>query len=321
MARKPWFKFWPEYELALRCVSPSACRVGISMLSLCNQSSRRGFALLSGRPASALQIARLAVADCTPDEAALWCRELCESAMASFNESDGSFSIPRMVQDESEDGRDRENGKKGGNPRLANPLPTHCQPPSNPSLSSSCSSSLPSGSEGGRGETAPPAPIGQMRPDPNRGRKPAGWDSWPPGLRRTWDAYPGHRRGSARDWAKLWASMDLEPIADQIVRSVEGWKLSDQWRENVIPLGETFIRQERYTGDLPPDAAKAIRVADAKALRTRLFNVARLGGVTDERAGPMADDAIRRRLFTAEDLAGTDGALLELWKERTKGAS
>jgi hypothetical protein len=63
------------------------------------------------------------------------------------------------------------------------------------------------------------------------------------------------------------------------------------------------------------DAAKAIRIADAKALRTRLFNVARMG--RPRRKATMAD-AIRRRLFTAEDLAVR--MLLNL-ERTTKGAS
>ncbi len=250
MARKPWFKFWPEYELALRCVSPSACRVGISMLSLCNQSSRRGFALLSGRPASALQIARLAVADCTPDEAALWCRELCESAMASFNESDASFCIPRLVQDESEDGRDRENGKKGGNPRLANPLPTPCQPPPNPSLSSSCSSSLPSGSEGGRGETSPPAPTGQIRP--HFDDDPPVLSHWLPAAKRLLDLYP--RRMGGRAAVSAFA-VALQAVADRGDTDPEAY-LSQSVRTfaeavkgkapDFIPSPVTWARDGRY---------------------------------------------------------------------------
>lgn len=179
------------------------------------------------------------------------------------------------------------------------------------------SGSVSSSEEGGVGEARQEPPPGQIRPDPNRGRKPLGWECWPDGLRRAWEAYPGHRRGSASDWFKVWTNRELEPIAADVVRSIEGWKLSKQWSEGIIPLGETFIRQERYTGDVPPDAAAKVRVAEAKALRTRLFNVARLGGVQEARAGEMADDAIKRRMFTPEELAGTDEQVLELWKART----
>ena len=168
----------------------------------------------------------------------------------------------------------------------------------------------------------PPKGDGVVAIAPRRERRKASdWRSEaPPGFLAFWSAYPASRRVDPRKCLAVWNDRGNESKADAIVSNVKAWSLSEQWtRENgkFAPQTTTFLNQDRMETAPPPDAAAKVRVAEAKALRTRLIEVARLGGVDDIRAGPMADDAIKRRMFTPEELAGTDEQVLELWKART----
>lgn len=72
----------------------------------------------------------------------------------------------------------------------------------------------------------------------------------PVGFKRFWDAWPKHKRKEGRySCCKKWVQLKLEPIADEIIKALEVWKISEKWMEGggqYIPLPMTWINQRRW---------------------------------------------------------------------------
>jgi uncharacterized protein YdaU (DUF1376 family) len=80
----------------------------------------------------------------------------------------------------------------------------------------------------------------------------------PAGFQRFWEAWPRHKRKVARDVCLArWRRMDLEAMADDIVRHVESMKASIDWQKDggeYIPAPLVYLRQERYLAPPPASA-------------------------------------------------------------------
>lgn len=122
--KKPSWQFYPGdwmKDTELRSVSSAARGIWIDMLCLMHESGRRGYLQVNGRPASLEQIARMT--GNSTEEAALYLQELIDSGVCSRTkdgiDGDGCIYSRRMVRDEANKKAWRENGKKGGNQKLA----------------------------------------------------------------------------------------------------------------------------------------------------------------------------------------------------------
>ncbi|MDR1518957.1 MAG: hypothetical protein LBU23_02280 [Planctomycetota bacterium] len=106
---------------SLRSVSLAARGLWIELLCRMFECDRRGYLQVNGKPASLAQIARMA--GCDTDEASLHLRELDDSGVFSrtphgSDGEEGCIYSRRMVRDEANKKAWRENGKKGGNPKI-----------------------------------------------------------------------------------------------------------------------------------------------------------------------------------------------------------
>lgn len=88
----------------------------IEMLALMHEANPRGHLLLNGRPMTNRQLAALAV--CTVDEVETLLDELAAAGIFDRRKN-GVIVSRRMEKDEQIARKNRENGKKGGNPSLS----------------------------------------------------------------------------------------------------------------------------------------------------------------------------------------------------------
>jgi hypothetical protein len=131
----------------VRSCSLAARGLWTDMLCLMFESPRRGYLQqANGTPLSSSQIARMT--GCDTDEAAHLLQELEDAGVFSRTEH-GVIYSRRIARDERQREVNRENGKRGGNPKLTNSVKRNSNPPVNrkinrnltPSSSSSSSSS------------------------------------------------------------------------------------------------------------------------------------------------------------------------------------
>lgn len=116
----PWMKFYPQDWRAdekLRMCSLAARGLWIEIMSLMHRSEKYGFLLISGRVPSDAQLAMQVGAPIEQITDLLAELETCE--VFSRNSTGIVFSR-RMVRDQKKVRTSRENGKKGGNPKLSN---------------------------------------------------------------------------------------------------------------------------------------------------------------------------------------------------------
>ena len=120
MTKLPWLKFYPadwRADPALRCCSLAARGLWIEMLAIMHEAEPRGHLLVKARPVTAEQMA--ALTGSSVDECSHLEQEL-ETAGVFDRRKNGVIVSRRMERDENLSRKNRENGQKGGNPRLCN---------------------------------------------------------------------------------------------------------------------------------------------------------------------------------------------------------
>lgn len=105
----------------------------------------------------------------------------------------------------------------------------------------------------------------------------AGAAAYPPGFLRVWAATPkkGRARSSQVEAFAVWKDLKLEPIADQVLRSIQAWSVSEDWtRENGkgVPGLHRWLKRRKWTEEAdapPPEPVEAgncfVRSPDAAA--------------------------------------------------------
>lgn len=87
---------------------------------------------------------------------------------------------------------------------------------------------------------------------------------------RFWSLYPNKQgKEPAR---KKWHSLKLDPLTDTIIAAVERLKtLDDKWKNGFVPMGSTFINQQRWTDEpmSAPNAARGGQPGNAPAHKTK----------------------------------------------------
>lgn len=114
-----WFKFYPHDwsgDRKLHMCSIGARGLWIEMLCVMHEAEPYGHLLTDGRPVTVRQIA--ALAGIPQAECGKYLAELESAGVYSRTEQKGIYSR-RMVRDRAKAEKDRENGKAGGNPQLA----------------------------------------------------------------------------------------------------------------------------------------------------------------------------------------------------------
>jgi hypothetical protein len=139
----PWFPFYPAdwlTDVNLRTCSAAARGIWIDMICVMDKSSRRGYLEVNGFPMDAKAISRN-IGE-SPEDVAAAIAEL-ERAGVLYREASGTMYCKRMVEDTEVRDKARQNGRRGGNPRLVNPpLNPEVNPPVNPGVGNGVNPSL-----------------------------------------------------------------------------------------------------------------------------------------------------------------------------------
>lgn len=126
----PWMKFYPHdwrSDPALRACSPAARSIWLDMLCLMHDAEPYGHLLINGSAPSIKTLSGLFNVHHKSLIAAM--KELAEHGVYSVDDSGVIFSR-RMVRDHANSLRDKENGRRGGNPNIAKGLtPRLTSPP------------------------------------------------------------------------------------------------------------------------------------------------------------------------------------------------
>jgi hypothetical protein len=133
----PWLKFYPadwRAEPALRMVSLEARGLWIECLCIMHEAEPYGHLMVRGAP---LEVPSLAAIAGAPEQVVRSCLHELEEAGVSSRNKDGVMVCRRMVRDSKKRERDKNNGKKGGNPALKMPVASNVyvlgvNPPVNP---------------------------------------------------------------------------------------------------------------------------------------------------------------------------------------------
>lgn len=167
--RDPWMKFFPadwRADPALRLCSMAARGLWIEMLGVMYEATRRGHLLIKGAVPSPEQLA--IVVGCGTDECVALLAELERNGVFS-RKRNGVIYSRRMEADEIKSSKNRDNGRKGGNPALrSSPSnPTDNPPPDNRRLIREDKAHIPEARSQRREEKkdSPPPPPS---PDPAR---------------------------------------------------------------------------------------------------------------------------------------------------------
>jgi hypothetical protein len=118
----PWFKFYPvdwRAEPSLRMVSLEARGFWIECLCIMHEADPYGHLLVRGVPVETPQLAAIVGA---PEQVVRSCLHELEEAGVLSRNRDGVVVCRRMVRDGKKRERDKNNGKKGGNPALKMPV-------------------------------------------------------------------------------------------------------------------------------------------------------------------------------------------------------
>lgn len=122
MSKLPWFKFYPadwRAEPALRMVSLEARGFWIECLCIMHEAEPYGHLIVRGAP---LEVPSLAAIVGASEQTVRSCLHELEEAGAMSRNRDGVIYSRRMVRDAKRRDRDKNNGKKGGNPNLKYPV-------------------------------------------------------------------------------------------------------------------------------------------------------------------------------------------------------
>lgn len=118
MSKQPWLKFYPadwRADPALKVSSLAARGLWVEMLAIMHEAEPRGCLAVKGRPVTAAMLATLVGSD--ENTVNLLLNELEQNGVFSRKKNGVIFSR-RMELDENKARKNRENGKKGGNPTL-----------------------------------------------------------------------------------------------------------------------------------------------------------------------------------------------------------
>jgi hypothetical protein len=121
----PWLKFYPadwRAEPSLRMVSLEARGLWIECLCIMHEAEPYGHLVVRGSP---LEVPSLASVAGASEQVVRACLHELEEAGALSRNKDGVIVCRRMVRDWKKRERDKNNGKKGGNPLLKNPVPSN----------------------------------------------------------------------------------------------------------------------------------------------------------------------------------------------------
>ena len=113
----PWMKWYPSdwrSDPCLRCCSLAARGLWVEMLCIMHESPRRGHLLVGNSAPTLRQLA--SISGSTLKETKRLLAELLAAGVYSVQ--DGIIFSRRMVRDEEKRAVDKENGSKGGNPKL-----------------------------------------------------------------------------------------------------------------------------------------------------------------------------------------------------------
>jgi len=149
--KQPWMKFYPadwRADPALRMCSLSARGLWLEMLAIMHEAEPRGLLLINGRPVAEAALAGLVGCPARDVRAALL--EL-EHARVFSRKRNGVIFSRRMEKDENQSRKNRDNGRKGGNPSLSKQTekdkslkpPLKAKKPEVRSQKPECSSNLP----------------------------------------------------------------------------------------------------------------------------------------------------------------------------------
>jgi hypothetical protein len=280
MGKRPSFQFYPRDWLgdpAVRSVSRAARGMWIDMLCLMFESDRKGYLMLSGKPATLEQIA--CMTGCPADEASRLVSELEASGVFS-RADDGAIFNRRMARDHhlhhvrSAAGKlGAPHGVKGGRPRKTaktandNGKPQKTETANTP-FAVSENTPFSSGNKRQKGQNNPPSSSSStsvLTPLPPKGGCDARFDQF-------WKSYPKKAaKGAARKvWARLRPSAEL--LASMLA-AIERQRQCEQWRRErgrFIPHPATWLGQSRWEDEVAgpaPAEAPEDRARRAEALR------------------------------------------------------
>jgi hypothetical protein len=231
--------------------------VWFEIIMLMHESDRRGVLLLNGKAMPDEALAHILGLD----------NQILTSTLTTIldygvadRDGDGSLVCRRMVKDEHIRQVRKKAGAKGGNPILLNQIPT---PSSSSSSSSSSSDEI---VKSARADGPPVVPKGVNGKTP-RGVSPKGDED--PGFAGFWKEYPrGERKQGKAKCLRHWKRAGLEPIAEQVIESLQRCKASYDWTKNggeFIPLPLTWLNRAPWETD-PADLVPDHTTSDADAL-------------------------------------------------------
>jgi hypothetical protein len=252
-----WFHFYPGDWMKdpnLRRCSPAARGVLMDILCLMFECEERGVLATAGIPWSDDDLAGALSND---RFASLECIKELETKCVLKRREDGSLVSNRLIRDENLRRVRAESGRKGGKRSRKQNVSKRT---ANTQADSDSDSDSKSGSGGGKGCK--------------------GKGGIPPGFARFWEARPrspngtNHPRWTDRAGALAkWRTLGLEARADEVIRSLEAWKVSHEWtREGGAYLAgvEPWLFRGKYEA-CPLPASNTRPVSDRRREIDALF--------------------------------------------------
>lgn len=85
-----------------------------------------------------------------------------------------------------------------------------------------------------------------------------------------WKAYPTHV--NKKRCLPLWEKINPdEALLQKMLRSIEAWQNTRQWKDGYIPNPDTWLRNEKWEDEAPPDYTR-IRMHNKQRERVQFFN-------------------------------------------------
>lgn len=225
MSGEPWMKFYPadwRSDPALRLCSRAARGTWIDMLSIMHEAEPYGELRVNGNPLDAVGLAKLLGE--RADDIAADLAEL-ESNGVFSRRKNGIIYSRRMEKDENRRRKNRENGKKGGNPTLweQSEKDRSLKPADKARAIDSRSQKLESDS----GSNEPEQRARESNPSPNL---PASINP-DPDFDAFWEAYPHHvgKREARQAWGEARRRAEAATIVAGARRYAETKPPDRQW--------------------------------------------------------------------------------------------
>lgn len=130
--KDPWSQwYWSDWKACpeVRACSLTARGLWLEMLAIMAEAEPYGHLLINGNKVTPQQLANQAGGGVTAKQVTALLKELGDAGVYSTTDDGHIIYSRRMVRDKAKREADRENGRKGGNPRLNGGV----NPPSNPS--------------------------------------------------------------------------------------------------------------------------------------------------------------------------------------------